>query len=405
MKIQFPQISRQRLMMTITLVVAFLFTSSAAFASLTFSSNAITGDATSTIDVGAGNTLNLQTTNNGPITTGGNLLVGANLGVGTSVGSGSFLGLTITAPSIVDKTITTVGAARNAAHWAALTLNPSAPGGASASYGGLFGIFVPSTNSVSLASSPIRAIQNEIWYEGTGAGPSEVTAAQNQVFAVSASGGNITNAFGARNKVFVQGANVITSAIGTQSVVEIDPGSSGTSITNAYVGYNTFVRSGGGQAGNVFLSYVDTSGAGGSNAIYGFYCGALQATTGGTYCFYNNSSFPVHSEGPFQTNNGTEISDIADGILTVTMDNGTTGVSLDVSTANTFKFRNLANSSDAPVTMGSITASGMINFSSSTTPTSDSDVCTTGTITWDTNYIYVCVSTNTWKRTLLTTGW
>ncbi|MFA5931813.1 MAG: hypothetical protein WC793_00330 [Candidatus Paceibacterota bacterium] len=50
------------------------------FASLTFSSAAITGDTASTIDVGAGNALSLQTTNNGNIITGS-----GNFGVGIGI--------------------------------------------------------------------------------------------------------------------------------------------------------------------------------------------------------------------------------------------------------------------------------------------------------------------------------
>lgn len=39
------------------------------------------------------------------------------------------------------------------------------------------------------------------------------------------------------------------------------------------------------------------------------------------------------------------------------------------------------------------------------TPSSSSAACNQGEISWDTNYIYVCVATNTWKRTALTGGW
>ena len=35
------------------------------------------------------------------------------------------------------------------------------------------------------------------------------------------------------------------------------------------------------------------------------------------------------------------------------------------------------------------------------TPTSSADTGTPGQIVWDTNYIYVCTATNTWKRVLL----
>jgi len=37
------------------------------------------------------------------------------------------------------------------------------------------------------------------------------------------------------------------------------------------------------------------------------------------------------------------------------------------------------------------------------TPASAAAAGTTGTIAWDTNYIYVCVATNTWKRAALST--
>jgi len=36
-------------------------------------------------------------------------------------------------------------------------------------------------------------------------------------------------------------------------------------------------------------------------------------------------------------------------------------------------------------------------------PSSASDTGTTGTIAWDSNYIYVCVATNTWKRVAIST--
>ena len=37
------------------------------------------------------------------------------------------------------------------------------------------------------------------------------------------------------------------------------------------------------------------------------------------------------------------------------------------------------------------------------TPSSSSASCTTGTVAWDANYVYVCVSSNTWKRSGLVT--
>lgn len=37
------------------------------------------------------------------------------------------------------------------------------------------------------------------------------------------------------------------------------------------------------------------------------------------------------------------------------------------------------------------------------TPSSASDTGNTGDICWDSNYVYVCVATNTWKRSSLST--
>lgn len=52
---------------------------------------------------------------------------------------------------------------------------------------------------------------------------------------------------------------------------------------------------------------------------------------------------------------------------------------------------------------GKLTSSAnAINFATQT-PASATAVGTTGDIAWDTNYIYVCVNTNTWKRSSITT--
>jgi len=46
---------------------------------------------------------------------------------------------------------------------------------------------------------------------------------------------------------------------------------------------------------------------------------------------------------------------------------------------------------------------GLLNYSVTKTPSSASDTGTVGDIAWDSNYIYVCVGTNQWKRTAITT--
>jgi hypothetical protein len=59
---------------------------------------------------------------------------------------------------------------------------------------------------------------------------------------------------------------------------------------------------------------------------------------------------------------------------------------------------------DAIIAAGKITTSGnVINVATAKTPSSASDTGTTGDIAWDTNYVYVCTATNTWKRSALST--
>ncbi|GEM_PF-2555959 len=59
---------------------------------------------------------------------------------------------------------------------------------------------------------------------------------------------------------------------------------------------------------------------------------------------------------------------------------------------------------DAIIAAGKITTSGnVINVATAKTPSSASDTGTTGDIAWDNNYVYVCVATNTWKRSAIST--
>lgn len=76
--------------LSIFVLVLTLSFSTQAFASLTFTNDAITGTTASTIDLGAGNTLSLQTMSNGAINLGSGLLTstgsatfGGNVGIGT----------------------------------------------------------------------------------------------------------------------------------------------------------------------------------------------------------------------------------------------------------------------------------------------------------------------------------
>jgi hypothetical protein len=55
-------------------------------------------------------------------------------------------------------------------------------------------------------------------------------------------------------------------------------------------------------------------------------------------------------------------------------------------------------------TLVSVTNSGVPGLVLGTsTPTTSSATGTAGSIAWDSNYIYVCVATNTWKRVAIST--
>lgn len=51
--------------------------------------------------------------------------------------------------------------------------------------------------------------------------------------------------------------------------------------------------------------------------------------------------------------------------------------------------------------MGTVLTTGKLIVSVAHTPASSSEACTTGTVSWDTSFIYVCISSNTWKRIAL----
>lgn len=46
---------------------------------------------------------------------------------------------------------------------------------------------------------------------------------------------------------------------------------------------------------------------------------------------------------------------------------------------------------------------GAVMIGTSTTPASSGAACKTGTVAWDSSYVYVCVATDTWKRTAVST--
>lgn len=58
----------------------------------------------------------------------------------------------------------------------------------------------------------------------------------------------------------------------------------------------------------------------------------------------------------------------------------------------------------SPTQMFDVNSNG-IRIRTAKTPTSSSAACNQGEMSWDVNYVYVCVASNTWKRAALAGGW
>lgn len=87
-------------------------------------------------------------------------------------------------------------------------------------------------------------------------------------------------------------------------------------------------------------------------------------------------------------------------IIRLTAEHKAALVELDVSTASTFN-AGVTFGSDATVN-GTLTATSF-NIPAGSTPGSASATGTTGDFSWDEYHLYVCVGTDTWKRTALST--
>lgn len=65
-------------------------------------------------------------------------------------------------------------------------------------------------------------------------------------------------------------------------------------------------------------------------------------------------------------------------------------------------FGNVGIGTSSPTTKLDIVAQA-IRIEQAFTPSSSSQTCAIGTITWDTGFVYICVATNTWKRSAIAT--
>lgn len=88
-------------------------------------------------------------------------------------------------------------------------------------------------------------------------------------------------------------------------------------------------------------------------------------------------------------------------VLTGTVANDGTGDSLREAFIKVNN--NFSNISDVGFDAGNINVTRALVLNDYGIPTTSGSAGTAGQIVWDTNYIYVCVATNTWKRANIST--
>ena len=324
---------------------AFVFTTTTALASLTFSSTAITGTADTTIDVGAGQILNLQTTNNGNILTGS-----GNFGIGTTpstklhvLGTTEQLRLGYDSSNYWSSTIGSTGA---------LTLAGTGTGGA-------------------LTITP--------------------TAGQNVNVSLSTTGDFAVNT----NQLYVDtslgyvGIGTITPAKKLNVVGDI----SGSGTVAAGAGTDFFVN-----------DFNQTATAGANNQMIGLMRLRPRASNGAftgvlrPLLVSENSAGGLHRVQIWET--GIRIGNYSGGTPSIVTPSANLELKGFGNDSSTFSIK-ATNSSDTAIF--TVRDDGSVMIPVSQTPASAAATCTTGTVAWDSSYVYVCTATNTWKRAAIAT--
>ncbi len=296
-----------------------------------------------------------------------------------SLGTGLSMSGTTLSNSAPDQTVTISGATGTYPNF---TVTPTSPGGSSSqvqynnagSFGALDSFTVSANPDRVGIGVPTPTARLDI--KGSGA-----TSATNALRVRNSSGtetfkvdnsGHITipNAqwqfFGVNQGIYNDG-NIIYLRGASSSIVIQSP----NQVNNL-----TFTNISTTQTGAQFIQATNTTASTPSMLLSGTgYSGGTATTTKPTLLIE-----PTGTTSTGWNTSGTK--------LGVNAESGFTGRYLDIQLAGVSKFNVQADK---------------INMSTSKTPSSASDTGTIGDICWDANYIYVCVGTNTWKRTAITT--
>lgn len=358
----------KKLLSIIVLILMFAF-SSTAFASLTFTTNAITGTTASTIDLGSGNALSLQTTNNGAITTGtGMVTLGGSLTLPVTTSSTSGIIFVGTSPFIHDFALAgTIGQNTflgvNAGNF---TMTGST---------GLQG-----SNNVGIGFSALTANTTGLSNTAVGVG----SLASNTV-------GQSNAAFGA-SSLYSNTTGVQNTGIGSISLYNLTTGNVNTGIGSA----SMFALTTGSFNAGLGLRSLGLATTGSNNTAVGSYAG------------YQSGSSPSTANAVTTGGNNTFLGyESGLGSATQRTNSTTVGALAYVDADNTVV---LGNAAVTDVLAGSTSGArvhGLSLMSTRGVPASSSDTCVAGE-SWDavdtgTAYHYFCSATNTIVRVVMAT--
>src|SRR3989344_1427889 len=308
---------KQKLLVVTGLVLIVLNFQTPVFAAMTFSSVAISGDTASTVDVGAGNALSLQTNNNGNIITGT-----GNFGIGTgSPGKLLSLGLAGTTKGVISLAGNTSGK---------IIIQPAAAAGA-------YTLTLPTDDGT--ASQFLQTDGNGVltWATPSGSGNALTTNPLSQFAATTSLQllGVISDETGSGALVFATSPTLTTPNLGTPSAATLT-NATGLPISTGVSGLGTGVATspsftppslGAATASGLTLSgitgstqclHVDTNGVVSGT---GSDCGAGGGATLAANTFTNTQTInPANNEAALTINRNTT------GVGTIATDSGSTTI-------------------------------------------------------------------------------
>ena len=217
---------------------------------------------------------------------------------------------------------------------------------------------------------------------------------------------------GSQSLVLFQGtysvSNDIEIASGKDVVVKFDGGGSSATVTNVFNDLLVTSLTGpitGDITGNVTGNLTGNVTGNVTGNLTGNVTGDVTGNLTGNVTSTGSSSFTsIAVTGG--TINGTQIgaTSASAGTFTGITVTGTATIATISASAGAIDGTNIGSTTPDAGTFTTLATTGdKVSVQTAKTPASAGASGTAGDIAWDTNYIYVCVATNTWKRALLST--